>query len=311
MSMPLVKYIPFQTEKSSAVSEANILCLGNFDGVHFAHRMLMHRATELRRKKFPNARCGVFCFERPSGDFLSPNPPPHLTTLSQKLQYFADEGMDLAFVADFNPLRELSPEEFIKNILIGQCACTAVVCGYNYRFGKGGVGTYQLLQEMLGADNVIVVDPIYMREKPVSSTRIRELLLQGNVKEANELLVVPFSITAPVVHGKGLGKHLGAPTFNQIPDKGTLIPCRGVYLTKSQIDGIPYWGLTNVGTHPTVDKDAPLNLETHLIDFNEDLYQKEITVTFLDYIRPELCFRNTEELQKQIQQDIQAAKERL
>lgn len=311
MSMPLVKYIPFQTKKTCTVSEANILCLGNFDGVHYAHRILLREAKRLRAEKFPHARCGVFCFQSPSGDFLFPEPPAHLTSLSQKLQYFADEGMDFAFVADFNALKDLSPEAFIKDVLVDQCACTAVVCGYNYRFGKGGVGNYRHLQQMLGSENALTAAPIYKDGKPVSSTRIRELLLQGNLKEANDLLVVPFSITSPVVHGKGLGKRLGAPTFNQIPDRHTLIPCRGVYLTRCLIDGKAYFGLTNVGTHPTVDKNAPLNLETHLIDFNGDLYQKEITVAFLEYIRPELHFDSREALQKQIQKDIQAVKERL
>ena len=309
--MPVINYIPLQSGQTNKISEANILCLGNFDGVHYAHRVLLRKAKELQTQKMPHAKCGVFVFERHSADFLSNNPPKHLTTLSQKLKYFSDEGMDFAFVADFKAIKDLSPEEFIKTVLMEQCACKAVVCGYNYHFGKGGAGNYQLLQELFTPEFAIASEPIYQNGETVSSTRIRELLMQGDIKSANALLTVPFSITASVEHGKGLGHKMGTPTFNQIPPQEMLIPHRGVYLTRSLIDGKSYHGLTNIGTHPTVDTDAALNLETHLFDFDGDLYQKEITVEFLDYIRPEQQFKTLEALQNQIQKDIQSVKNRL
>ena len=309
--MPSVKYISLQTEQSSTISEANILCLGNFDGVHYAHRALLREAKKLRDEQMPNALCGVFCFAEPSNDFLSANPPKHLTTLEQKLKYFADEGMDFAFVADFEALQNLSPEEFVNDILIDKCACKAAICGYNYRFGKGGAGTYKRLQELLFPSHVIAAAPIYKDGDVVSSTRIRKLLTLGKIKEANTLLTTPFLITAPVEHGKGLGHRLGAPTFNQTPPQKMLIPARGVYLTRCIIDNNSYFGLTNIGTHPTVDTNAALNLETHLLDFKGDLYQKEITVAFLDFLRPEIHFESQKALQKQIQEDIQRIKEGL
>ena len=307
--MPSVKHICLQTEQSTKNSEANILCLGNFDGVHLAHRTLMRKAKELQAQKMSSARVGVFCFEKLSTDTLSQNPPKHLTTLKQKLKYFADEGMDFAYVADFASLKDLSPEAFVKDILIGQCNCKAVVCGYNYRFGKNGTGTHLLLQQLLTPEYAIVEAPIFKDGDVVSSTRIRKLLKAGNLKEANSLLTSPFSISAPVEHGKGLGHRLGTPTFNQTPPAEMLIPANGVYLTRCIVDGKLYYGLTNVGTRPTVDLNAALNLETHLFDFDGDLYQKELCVEFLDYIRPEIRFDSKESLQKQIQNDIKAAKE--
>lgn len=306
-----VKYISLQAQQADTVSEANILCLGNFDGVHMAHRALLRHAKKLKTERFPTAKCGVFCFEKPSTYFLSPNPPAQLTTLEQKLKYFADEGMDFAYVADFKGLQGLSPEAFVNDILMNQCSAIAAVCGYNYRFGKGGKGTPALLQNLFGNDFVAIEAAIEHGNATVSSTRIRELLNQGNVKEANILLTTPFSITATVEHGKGLGRHLGAPTVNQMPPKDMLIPARGVYLTRCAIDGKHYYGLTNIGTHPTVDEDAALNFETHLLDFDGDLYQKNLTVEFLDYIRPEMRFANSKELQAQIQQDVKKIKESL
>ena len=308
--MPSVRYISLQTEQSKN-SEVNILCLGNFDGVHYAHRSLLREAKKLQKEKMPNARVGVFCFEKLSTDFLSPNPPKHLTTLDQKLKYFADEGMDFAYVADFPSIQALSPEAFVNDVLITQCHCKAVVCGYNHRFGKGGTGTHRLLQSFFSKETAIATDPVQLGGAPVSSTRIRQLLAKGKVKEATELLTLPFSISAPVEHGKGLGRHLGFPTFNQTPPKEILIPARGVYLTRCTIDGQEYYGLTNIGTRPTVDIDAEVNIETHLLHFDGDLYQKELRIEFLDYIRPEQRFESKEALQKQIQLDIKAVEERL
>ena len=309
--MSSVKYISLQTEHSRTISEVNILCLGNFDGVHFAHRTLFKEAKKLQKEKLPHAKCGVFCFERPSGDFLSPDPPKHLSTLKQKLKHFANEGMDFVFLADFEPLKGLSPESFVNDILIAQCGCVGAVCGYNYHFGKFGVGTYEHLQKLLAPHPVITVPPVYMNGDTVSSTRIRTLLKEGKVKEANALLTTPFSITSPVEHGKELGHKMGFPTFNQTFPKEMQLPSNGVYLTRCVIDGTPYYGVTNCGIRPTVDVDASPNIETHLLNFAGDLYQKELTVEFLDYIRPERKFASIGALQKQIQLDIKTAQERI
>ena len=309
--MTPIQYIPLQAEHSNVISGANILCLGNFDGVHLAHRTLLRKAKELQTKKLPHARVGVFCFEKPSTHFLYANPPAQLTTLEQKLKFFAEEGMDFAFVADFKALQELSPEEFINDILIARCFSQGVVCGFNYRFGKGGKGTPELLQSAFGDEFTTVQSAVAYNGSTVSSTRIRGLLNKGKIAEANKLLTTPYSITATVERGKGLGRHLGAPTFNQTPPSDILIPPRGVYLTHCKIDGQGYYGLTNIGTHPTVDVDAALNLETHLLHFSGDLYQKELRIEFLEYIRPEQRFDTFEALQEQIQKDIESVKERL
>ena len=309
--MPSVKYISLQTEQSSTISEANILCLGNFDGVHFAHRTLLREAKKLQAEKMPHAKCGVFCFARPSGDFLFANPPKHLTTLEQKLQYFADEGMDFAVIADFEALKGLSPEEFVNDVLVNQCGCQGAVCGYNYHFGKFGAGDHALLQKLLAPNPVITVPPVLMNGDTVSSTRIRELLKKGEIKEANTLLTVPFSLTAIVEHGKGIGHKLGAPTFNQTFPEELLIPANGVYLTRCEVEGTFYYGVTNIGTRPTVDDNASPNAETHLLHFEGDLYQKKLKVEFLDFIRPEQKFASLEALQNQIQEDIKTAKARI
>ncbi len=299
--------VSLQTAKATKISEANVICLGNFDGVHAAHRALLRQAVSLRDTRFSIALCGVFCFREPSSDFLSSDPPRHLCTLDQKLERFANEGLDFAVLADFKPLQALSPRSFAQDVLKRDCACVAAVCGYNYRFGQYGSGTAQNLEAFLNAP-VLVQDAVCDGGAPISSTRIRALLSQGNVKEAARLLTLPYAVTATVVHGKQLGRRIGAPTVNQcFPDK-MQIPRHGVYLTQVHINGAVYKGITNVGVHPTVDDTPVPNCETHLLDFNGDLYDQSMTVEFLDFIRPERQFDSVEALQQQIQADIATAR---
>lgn len=293
------------TEVSSPA--ATLLCLGNFDGVHLAHRALLKNATKLRSRLSADTACGVFCFSAPTADYLMPTPPPHLCTLEQKLALFRECGMDYAFVADFPSVRNLSPSDFIQRILKDQCNCVGAVCGFNFKFGKNGSGTANFLRDHLGFP-VEIRDAITLGEEPVSSTRIRRLLLEGKVKDAKELLCRPYSFSAPVIHGKHLGHQLGAPTVNQNIPSEMLIPAFGVYITDCEIDGRHFRGVTNVGVRPTVETDAHVNCETYLLDFEGDLYEKTVTVAFLDRIRPEKQFASKEELQEQIHKDIQTAK---
>ena len=305
--MSALEYISLQTEKAVMTSEANIICLGNFDGVHMAHRALLKEAKRLQKERIPTASCGVFCFRQPSSDFLFDPPPRHLCTLEQKLARFAEEGMDFAILADFQALQGVSPEDFVTDVLQSQCGCVAAVCGYNYRFGKRGAGTPELLSSLL--PGLVSVQPeIRFNGSPVSSTRIRSLLMQGDIEEANRLLTLPYSITAEVVHGKKLGRRLGTPTLNQSIPTDMQIPRAGVYVTDVIIDGKCYRGVTNIGTHPTVDAAAPLNCETYLLDFCGDLYGKTATVHFLHFIRPEQRFDSVEQLRLQIEADVAVAK---
>ena len=305
--MSLVSCVLLSTMTEVSPPEASVLCLGNFDGVHLAHRALLDNAKKLRSRLSADTACGVFCFSSPTADYLLPTPPAHLCTLEQKLMLFRKCGMEYAFVADFSLIREMSPTDFIQKILKEQCHCVGAVCGFNFKFGKHGEGSAQRLKAELGAP-VEIQDAIFQGSEPVSSTRIRKLLLEGDVKNATSLLCRPYSFTAPVIHGKHLGHKLGAPTLNQNIPAEMLIPAYGVYVTDCLIDGKHFRGVTNVGVRPTVEKNAAVNCETYLLDFDGDLYEKEITVSFLDRIRPEKQFSSQEELQLQIHKDIETAR---
>ncbi|MBQ9804911.1 MAG: riboflavin biosynthesis protein RibF [Clostridia bacterium] len=302
-----IRCISLQTFQELPISEANILCLGNFDGVHMGHRALLNAAKELQKSRFSHAACGVFCFETLPADSLSLSPPMHLCTLTQKMEYFRDAEMDFVILADFPSMKELSPETFVQQILLRDCHCVSAVCGFNYHYGKNGSGNTETLRQTLPVP-VTVVDKVTYMGKTVSSSTIRTLLSEGKVEQAACLLERPYCFCAPVEHGKALGRRLGAPTMNQRFPARMQILHRGVYVTEALIDGIRYRGVTNVGTHPTVDTDAALNCETYLLDFDREIYGVEVELSFLAFLRPEQKFESTEALRAQIAKDIEAAK---
>ena len=286
---------------------ASVLCLGTFDGVHLAHRKLIHRTCQLRDEQFPTAAAAAFCFRTPPSDYLAKDPLPHLSSVEDKLRILQEEGLEYVFLADFPALKDLSPKEFATGILRDLCHCTAVVCGFNHRFGKCGAGKPDLFRELLNVPVEVLPEEIADGDT-VSSTRIRRLLLEGKPEEAARLLTHPYTICSPIVHGKALGRSRGIPTLNQSFPPQRLIPRHGVYLSRCRIDGVVYYGISNVGTHPTVDEDAPINCETFLLDFTGDLYGKECEIAFLRFLRPEMTFPSTDALYRQIECDVEAAR---
>ena len=301
-----------------AASDGTVICLGNFDGVHPAHRQILREGVRVSRTALTHGLCGVFCFFKPSADYKPGHEdhPGHLTTLREKLSLFADCGVDFVCLCDFAAVRGMSPDDFIS-LLRTRLHCRGVVCGFNYRFGAGGVGTPDLLSAAFShADDCgTLVLPETTLSLPgggqtvtVSSSRIRQALAEGDPEAAAVLLGRPYSLTAPVVSGKRLGRTVGFPTANQYFPAERLVPRRGVYAVRVTLPGgSTCSGVANVGTHPTVDSHARVNCETHIIGFSGDLYGQRVTVEFLHYIRPERRFDSLDELVFAIRQDEQTA----
>ena len=277
-----------------------VLALGNFDGVHLGHKTLITKAAEVA--KAMSATAGIFCFEKPPCDFLSPEPPKRICTLDQKLILARKCGAVAAVLGDFPALRDLSPKEF-TDLLKNEVNCTAVVCGYNFRFGKNGNGTYEDLKEAFG-DSAVLIERVTCGGEEISSTKIRSLLLEGNVETANRLLGHPYSVTGKVVRGKQLGRTLGLPTVNQFFSEELLIPKNGIYASSCKIDGITYRAVSNVGLRPTVENSDRINCETHIIGYSGDLYGRDLRVEFFARLRGERKFASVEELQTAINGDV-------
>lgn len=295
--------VDLRTGQACAMPQQTVLCLGNFDGVHRGHRALIAEAKQMRDARFPRAALGVFCFHGLSSDHLSPTPPEHLTSEAERLRRFLAAGAEVAIFAEFPALRDLPASAFIHDVLMRECRCVAAVCGFNHRFGKGGEGTPELLKAAFG-DAVLICDPFLFGGGVVSSTRIRKLLKDGHPELAAELLIEPYVLEAPVVHGAHLGRTIGFPTINQRFSNLSLIPKFGVYLTDCEIDGAHFAGLADVGTRPTVSGESEVRCETFLPNFAGDLYGKTVRTSFLRYLRGEKKFDSVDDLRRQIQKDL-------
>jgi riboflavin kinase/FMN adenylyltransferase len=226
------------------------------------------------------------------------------------MDWFGAVGMEAAVVLPFTKeLSALTPEEFVEQILVGQLKVRAVVVGDNFRFGNKQAGDVKFLREMgmrLGFE-VVVHTPVTLDGETVSSTLIRKLVSEGDVRHAARLLGRPFALTGEVVSGTGTGKKFTFPTLNLKPDQ-ELLPARGVYITRTVLEGesSSHRSVTNVGVRPTFHG-AGLSVETHLLDYSGNFAPKTIEVRFWKRLRAEKKFAGAEELRKQIEKDIARA----
>lgn len=284
------------------------VALGNFDGVHRGHCDLI--LGMIKDANESNLKSSLLVFDNHTKTVLTGEAPKTITSTEQKFQIFEDLGVQLIYRMKFDrEIMKLHPEEFVKDILIDKLNVKSVVVGFDYRFGHKASGNAELLKE-LGEKynfNVIIVEPIYIDNELVSSTRIRNLLQEGNIIEANKLLGRNYSIRGKVVGGKKLGNTLGFPTANIEPIENFVIPKHGVYNTNTLVNNKSYLSATSVGKNPTF-KDDGLKIESHIIDFNEDIYGETIDLEFIQYLREEMKFQNLDELKKKVQEDISKVK---
>jgi len=289
----------------------SVVAIGNFDGVHLGHQIVIGRAREIARGL--GAPLAVLTFEpHPYGVFNPKAPPFRLTLLRGKARALEALGVDLLFVLHFDlAFAQVSAEDFAREVIVAGAQARHALVGYDFHFGHKRRGTPALLQE-LGARlgfGVTVVQPIAAPGGAVySSTRIREHLAEGRPREAAVLLGRPFEIEGRVEAGDRRGHTIGFPTAN-LSLGDFLRPAGGVYAVRVAIESEAGWrdGVANLGTRPTVGG-TDLRLETHLFDFAGDLYGKHLRVALVDYLRPERKFSGLEELKAQIAADAARAR---
>lgn len=287
-----------------------VLGMGNFDGVHLGHQKLIRTVVE--RARSINGTAMVLTFNPHPLAVLTPQKePPKLLTEEAKQEAIGKLGIDVILSIPFNiEFAQITPEEFIHNILHRQLAVRGVVVGYNFTFGNRGAGNGATLEKYgpaLGY-TVDIIPPVTHEGQVVSSTLIRELIKAGNVEKAAQFLGYKPFIEGEVVTGDRRGNAIGFPTANIELDEKLAAPGNGVYSTHVRINGELYLGVANIGTKPTFNRDRKKrNLEVHLLDFRGDLYGEKIRVEFLRRLRNELRFNSVNDLVNQIQQDIQMA----
>ncbi len=293
-----------QSAALSCCRGGTVTALGFFDGVHLAHRELLEKTVALAHShKLTSA---VFTFCGTGGGFKAGG---RLFTDEERLCELEALGIDVAVICDFAAVRNVPAERFVSDILVGLMCTRVAVSGYNFRFGKGAVGNAELLGNLLSAlgCEYICIGEYTLLGAPVSSSRIKGELLSGNVRGAARLLGKPYYISGRISHGLGLGTGMGIPTANITPGDDKLLPKRGVYFTVASIGGKEYPALTNVGTCPTLGE-RELHSETFILDFSGDVYECEIRISFIEYIREEMSFSSADELVMQIRKDERQAR---
>ena len=285
------------------IQEDTVIVLGSFDGIHIGHRKLIETAIEIARML--GIKSMVYTFgNHPLSVINSHRTPKLLMSNNVKIEYIKKLGVDLVTLIEFNrEFMEMSPEGFVRH-LTEKYGAKHIIVGYNYRFGYKNLGDAELLRSLqkdLGFE-LHVVEPVKIGDTPVSSTLIRGLIDEGEIVAANEFLGHSFVIDGKVIRGKQIGRTIGFPTINIDYNVDNLVPRGGVYYTVAEIQGEYFKGITNVGYNPTVNGNK-LSIETHLLNFNEDVYDQYFKLHFIDRIRDEKKFKNIELLKKQIQKD--------
>ncbi len=283
------------------------IALGCFDGLHRGHRAVINRAAEGKEAGLTPA---VFTFESHSMKTLGGAAAPEVMTFSDKTAMLEQWGVEALFLERFDTVQGLSPETFVEEILHKKYQARLLCCGFNYRFGARSAGNADDLVRLgarLGIE-VAVCGAVTDGGRPISSTRIREAVLAGDMEAAARLLGRPFRYDFPVIRGKQVGRLLGTPTLNQLFEGDFILPKFGVYASSVTLSGKRRYAVTNVGVRPTVGSEVPLS-ETWIPGFSGDLYGHPVQVSLHCFLRPEQKFPSLEELREAILTDGVRARE--
>ena len=296
---------------SRSAPQATALTIGNFDGVHLGHRALLERLRTVARNE--GLLPAALTFEPHPREFFAPeSAPARLSTLREKLEMLAEEGVALACVGRFNTaLAHLEAEEFIERLLIGSLRTRHLIVGDDFRFGAKRRGNFAMLREagVRHGFTIETVPSVMIDGVRVSSSAVRAALADGRMEDAARFLGRPYEIDGRVVPGRQLGRQLGVPTAN-IRIKHDKPPLIGVYAVEVRgLAATACQGVANIGFRPSVNQGINPLLEIHLFDFNEDIYGAHLSVRFLHKLRDERKFSDIDALKSQISQDLESARQ--
>ena len=285
-----------------------VATIGNFDGLHLGHQAIIKRLKD--KAMALDLPLTVISFEPLPAEYFMPEPPARIYPMRDKIRLLNSLGVDNYYCLKFDAsLANMPPEVFVQDILLDKLAVKYLVVGDDFRFGHKRKGDYKLLEKMGAAAGMEVTDTPTCEKNGarVSSTRIRQFLEKGDIQSANQLLGHRYQLSGRVRHGDKRGRSIGFPTLN-MRVLNHIAPARGVYVV--QVHGLsdkPLGGVANLGARPTV-KGTENRLETHLFDFNEDVYGRYICVELLTFIRPEQRFDDFDKLKAQIKKDAEQGK---
>ena len=296
--------------KNKIIEHETTVALGNFDGIHLGHRELINKTIDLSKEN--GTMPSIFTFDCNFNEFKIGSKDTSLMSEVQKESMLDDLGIELLYIVNFcDVIKNMTPEEFVTEILLKKLNARVVIVGFNFKFGHKANGNVETLSELSKKYRfeVIVIPPIIKDDNLVSSTLIRQLINKGDVVQANKLLGRNYSMRGKVIRGKGRGTNLGFATANLECDVDYVSPKNGVYDTIVKYNNKSYASITNIGINPTF-ADVGFSIETHIIDFKEDIYGEYIEVEFIDFIRPEKKFETVKDLVRKVKADIQEVKNR-
>ena len=287
------------------------VAIGNFDGVHLGHQAVI--GGMIKSARTAGLTSVVLTFDpHPARIFVPKFAPPLITTYDDRLALLAEMGPDVIVEQDFDDaFAALTAEEFMSSFVQSALSAKAVFVGYDFTYGNGRTGNVETIREHCRKSGMFaeIVSQVRVAGMVVSSTKIREFILEGVMDGASELLGRPYFVKGMVVKGQGRGVKLGFPTAN-IEGRWEILPPEGVYATITEVGGKKYESVTNIGANPTFGT-ARLTVETHILDFDRDIYGETISVGFVARLRKEIKFRSVDQLVKQMRMDVDSAKKYL
>ena len=280
------------------------LALGYFDGVHKGHQEVIKKAVQYARKY--STKSAVITFKDHPCCYFWDVSPKYILTREERQKQIERLGIDYLYELDFGEIAHLNAEEYLEKILVKNFSPTAISTGFNHYFGANKSGNTAYLKEMANKYNyeLFISEPVTENNEIISSTIIREALSQGYIKKANKMLGYNFPLDGTIIEGQKLGRQIGFRTANIVyPEELISLPF-GVYKTKATINKNTYNAITNFGIRPTVtDSKIPI-AESHILNFDENIYGEALRIEFIDFIREEKNFSNIENLKHQIKEDI-------
>lgn len=290
--------------------EKTVVALGNFDGLHTAHMTIINICVEYAKQH--GIKSGILLFSEHTLNIIRNEKVKIITQEKQKLELLEKTGLDFVYIRDFTKeYMKLSPEDFVNN-LINILHASAVCVGYDYRFGYKAQGDTTLLRK-LGKENgfdVLVTDEIDYDGVTVKSTAVRNFVQAGSVQHAASLLGRPFRIYGKVEKGLQNGRKLGFPTANLKYNEDIVLPPMGVYMGYTYVDGVKHKSIINIGNNPTFNA-VKTTIESHILDFDKDIYNREICIEFFKRLRGDKKFADINDLVKQIKKDEETARKEL
>ena len=286
-----------------------VLTIGNYDGVHIGHRTIIE-ITKGKAREIDGTPMLMTFNPHPMHVLRPEKELPSITPLEEKKRLIEEAGIAVLVLVPFTiEFSQITPEAYVRDILIGTLGINGLVVGYDFRFGKGGRGDIEGMKRL--AQNygffVEVVSPVTIGGEKVGSNKIRKLLQTGEIDKANVLLGRPYMISGKVVHGEGRGRAFGFPTINVKTDFD-LVPPNGVYISEVEVGGKRFQSATNIGHNPTFGGHER-TIESFILDYDGELYDKEVRLFFHVKMREEVRFENVTELRQQIERDVSTARD--